>query len=206
MPISAFGTSVPTFFIRDMPASSESRPASMNSTRTALITTHRVLTGTDSPSTPLLAASSESAIAEAGSASPSSSPPAAAGSSLDFMRSSSGTVTPEACPTGLPGPISRRSEPAWEMLYAVSRRSPRRPYWRAILAGRVLGPRGLGVRHGTVAAAARAARAGPLRSEPKGTMKVRPSVKPMCEKCKIIRRHGRVLVICQNPRHKQRQG
>jgi large subunit ribosomal protein L36 len=42
--------------------------------------------------------------------------------------------------------------------------------------------------------------------QPKGTMKVRPSVKPMCEKCKIIRRHGRVLVICQNPRHKQRQG
>ena len=26
-------------------------------------------------------------------------------------------------------------------------------------------------------------------------MKVRPSVKPMCEKCKIIRRHGAVLVI-----------
>jgi large subunit ribosomal protein L36 len=40
----------------------------------------------------------------------------------------------------------------------------------------------------------------------KGIMKVRPSVKPMCEKCKIIRRNGRVLVICQNPRHKQRQG
>jgi large subunit ribosomal protein L36 len=40
----------------------------------------------------------------------------------------------------------------------------------------------------------------------KGTMKVRPSVKPMCEKCKIIRRHGAVLVICSNPRHKQRQG
>jgi large subunit ribosomal protein L36 len=40
----------------------------------------------------------------------------------------------------------------------------------------------------------------------KGIMKVRPSVKPMCEKCKIIRRHGAVLVICQNPRHKQRQG
>jgi large subunit ribosomal protein L36 len=45
-----------------------------------------------------------------------------------------------------------------------------------------------------------------LVSEPKGNMKVRPSVKPMCEKCKIIRRHGRVLVICQNPRHKQKQG
>jgi large subunit ribosomal protein L36 len=42
---------------------------------------------------------------------------------------------------------------------------------------------------------------------PKGrTMKVRPSVKKMCDKCKVIRRHGRVLVICENPRHKQRQG
>jgi large subunit ribosomal protein L36 len=28
----------------------------------------------------------------------------------------------------------------------------------------------------------------------------------MCEKCKIIRRHRSVLVICSNPRHKQRQG
>ena len=38
------------------------------------------------------------------------------------------------------------------------------------------------------------------------TLKVRPSVKKMCEKCKVIRRHGRVRVICTNPRHKQRQG
>jgi large subunit ribosomal protein L36 len=38
------------------------------------------------------------------------------------------------------------------------------------------------------------------------TMKVRPSVKKMCDKCKIIRRHGKVYVICENPRHKQRQG
>ena len=37
-------------------------------------------------------------------------------------------------------------------------------------------------------------------------MKVRASVKKMCDKCKIVRRHGKVLVICQNPRHKQRQG
>lgn len=37
-------------------------------------------------------------------------------------------------------------------------------------------------------------------------MKVRASVKPMCEKCKVIRRKGNVLVICQNPNHKQRQG
>ena len=27
-------------------------------------------------------------------------------------------------------------------------------------------------------------------------MKVRPSVKPMCEHCKVIKRHGRVMVIC----------
>ena len=38
------------------------------------------------------------------------------------------------------------------------------------------------------------------------SMKVRPSVKPMCEKCKIIKRKGVVRVICADPRHKQRQG
>ncbi|MGH2732884.1 MAG: 50S ribosomal protein L36 [Actinomycetota bacterium] len=37
-------------------------------------------------------------------------------------------------------------------------------------------------------------------------MKIRPSVKRICEKCKIIRRRGRVMIICTNPRHKQRQG
>jgi large subunit ribosomal protein L36 len=37
-------------------------------------------------------------------------------------------------------------------------------------------------------------------------MKVRPSVKPMCEKCKVIRRKGIVMVICENPKHKQKQG
>jgi len=37
-------------------------------------------------------------------------------------------------------------------------------------------------------------------------VKVQPSVKKICEKCKVIRRHGRVMVICDNPRHKQRQG
>ena len=36
-------------------------------------------------------------------------------------------------------------------------------------------------------------------------MKVKPSVKPICEKCKVIRRKGRVMVICQNPKHKQRR-
>lgn len=38
------------------------------------------------------------------------------------------------------------------------------------------------------------------------TMKVKPSVRKICEKCKIIRRKGRVMVICTNPKHKQRQG
>ncbi|MDL2279191.1 50S ribosomal protein L36 [Desulfovibrio sp. OttesenSCG-928-G11] len=37
-------------------------------------------------------------------------------------------------------------------------------------------------------------------------MKVRPSVKKICPKCKVIRRHGVLRVICDNPRHKQRQG
>ncbi|HEX5597394.1 MAG TPA: 50S ribosomal protein L36 [Micromonosporaceae bacterium] len=38
-------------------------------------------------------------------------------------------------------------------------------------------------------------------------MKVKPSVKRICNSCRIIRRHGRVMVICKSdPRHKQRQG
>jgi large subunit ribosomal protein L36 len=37
-------------------------------------------------------------------------------------------------------------------------------------------------------------------------VKVRPSVKPICEKCRVIRRHGKVMVICPNARHKQVQG
>jgi large subunit ribosomal protein L36 len=37
-------------------------------------------------------------------------------------------------------------------------------------------------------------------------MKVRASVKKICDKCKVIRRKGVVRVICDNPRHKQRQG
>ncbi|MBO4553576.1 50S ribosomal protein L36 [bacterium] len=37
-------------------------------------------------------------------------------------------------------------------------------------------------------------------------MKVRSSVKLMCEKCRIVRRNRVIRVICTNPRHKQRQG
>ncbi len=37
-------------------------------------------------------------------------------------------------------------------------------------------------------------------------MKVRASVKKICDKCKIIKREGVVRVICENKKHKQRQG
>ena len=48
---------------------------------------------------------------------------------------------------------------------------------------------------------------GPVSRERQASpMKVRPSVKPMCERCRVIKRHGRTMVICTNPRHKQRQG
>jgi large subunit ribosomal protein L36 len=36
-------------------------------------------------------------------------------------------------------------------------------------------------------------------------MKVRTSVKKICDKCKVIRRNGVVRVICVNRRHNQRQ-
>ena len=41
---------------------------------------------------------------------------------------------------------------------------------------------------------------------PKVAMKVRASVKKICDKCKVIHREGVVRVICVNPKHKQRQG
>nr|YP_009113623.1 ribosomal protein L36 [Ceratozamia hildae]YP_009158376.1 ribosomal protein L36 [Macrozamia mountperriensis]YP_009158463.1 ribosomal protein L36 [Dioon spinulosum]YP_009158550.1 ribosomal protein L36 [Lepidozamia peroffskyana]YP_009158637.1 ribosomal protein L36 [Encephalartos lehmannii]AFR13799.1 ribosomal protein L36 [Ceratozamia hildae]AFR53240.1 ribosomal protein L36 [Encephalartos lehmannii]AFR59422.1 ribosomal protein L36 [Lepidozamia peroffskyana]AFS64375.1 ribosomal protein L36 [M len=37
-------------------------------------------------------------------------------------------------------------------------------------------------------------------------MKIRASVRKIREKCRLIRRRGQVMVICSNPRHKQRQG
>jgi large subunit ribosomal protein L36 len=37
-------------------------------------------------------------------------------------------------------------------------------------------------------------------------MKVRSSVRRICEKCRIVRRHGKVRVVCKaNVRHKQVQ-
>ena len=37
-------------------------------------------------------------------------------------------------------------------------------------------------------------------------MKVTSSVKPRCEKCKIVKHKGKIRVVCENPKHKQRQG
>ena len=37
-------------------------------------------------------------------------------------------------------------------------------------------------------------------------MKVKSSVRRICERCKIVKRQGVVRVICTNPKHKQRQG
>ncbi len=37
-------------------------------------------------------------------------------------------------------------------------------------------------------------------------MRVSASVKTRCAKCKTVRRRGVVHVICENPRHKSRQG
>lgn len=46
-----------------------------------------------------------------------------------------------------------------------------------------------------------------INSTKAAVMKVRSSVKPICEHCRVIKRAGVVRVICKrNPRHKQRQG
>jgi len=38
-------------------------------------------------------------------------------------------------------------------------------------------------------------------------VKVRSSVKPICEHCKVVKRRGVTRIICtRNPKHKQRQG
>lgn len=37
-------------------------------------------------------------------------------------------------------------------------------------------------------------------------MKVRASVKKICRNCKIIKRSGKVRIICKEPKHKQKQG
>jgi len=46
-----------------------------------------------------------------------------------------------------------------------------------------------------------------LTAPGRGVVKVRSSVKPICEHCKVVKRQGVVRIICKrNPKHKQRQG
>ena len=50
-------------------------------------------------------------------------------------------------------------------------------------------------------------RVGPKFENEQVAMKVKASVKRICDGCKVIRRKGVVRVICsKDPRHKQRQG
>jgi large subunit ribosomal protein L36 len=46
----------------------------------------------------------------------------------------------------------------------------------------------------------------PASAGEESPVKVRSSVKRICAKCKVVRRRGVVFVVCENPRHKQRQG
>jgi len=46
-----------------------------------------------------------------------------------------------------------------------------------------------------------------VKTKNKGlSMKVRASVKKMCDDCKVVKRKGIVRVICKVKKHKQRQG
>lgn len=48
---------------------------------------------------------------------------------------------------------------------------------------------------------------GEKKAEKEQKMKVRASVKPICDKCKVIKRDGKVMVICsKDKKHKQTQG
>jgi large subunit ribosomal protein L36 len=41
----------------------------------------------------------------------------------------------------------------------------------------------------------------------RNNMKVQSTIKKICKDCKIVKREGRLYVICKkNPKHKQRQG
>lgn len=36
-------------------------------------------------------------------------------------------------------------------------------------------------------------------------MKIRASIQKICNHCRLVRRKGKVFIICKNPKHKQRQ-
>lgn len=37
-------------------------------------------------------------------------------------------------------------------------------------------------------------------------MKVQASIKKRCKNCKIVKRRRKLYIVCDNPKHKQRQG
>nr|YP_010881377.1 ribosomal protein L36 [Moerckia flotoviana]WIA67330.1 ribosomal protein L36 [Moerckia flotoviana] len=37
-------------------------------------------------------------------------------------------------------------------------------------------------------------------------MKIRASVRKICENCRLIRRRRRIVVVCSDSKHKQKQG
>lgn len=47
---------------------------------------------------------------------------------------------------------------------------------------------------------------GRLENKESEIMKVASSIKKRCAKCKVVKRKGVLFVICENPKHKQRQG
>src|SRR4051812_5085656 len=77
-----FATTVPAFFCRENPISNNAKPACMKITSRAATTTQMELIATESGSTPLLAASSVSALAAAGRTMRASAPPRSALPSL----------------------------------------------------------------------------------------------------------------------------
>ncbi|SGY15255.1 BQ5605_C013g07304 [Microbotryum silenes-dioicae] len=57
----------------------------------------------------------------------------------------------------------------------------------------------------TTSSAAVLGMASTLEMQKRG-MKVRSSVKRFCSSCKVVRRNNTLFVLCDNPKHKQRQG
>lgn len=37
-------------------------------------------------------------------------------------------------------------------------------------------------------------------------MKVHASIERRCKKCTVVRRRGKLYIVCETPKHKQRQG
>ena len=107
------------------------------------------------------------------------------------------------------GRPSRGLRPRRRLVDLLGRRVPRRALraHRRDHRGRPENPHESRSRSATmIARRERLCRARESRCKGPKAMKVRPSVKPMCERCRIIKRHGTTMVICSNPRHKQRQG